>query len=130
MMKRASMIGIPLLAVFLVPAIAFGALVNCGTSSTDPCTICDLYALVKTLIDFLLLIIVPLAVFALVVGAVYLLAAGGRESWVSRGKEIIWSAVIGVLIALIAWLIVNTIMSVLIDPATFPLPWNEFPACG
>src|SRR3989344_2713153 len=112
-----SLIGI-FLGVFLAPAVSFGALVVCGTSTTDPCTICHLYALVKTLIDFLLIIIVPLAVFALVVGAVYLLASGGRESWVSRGKEIIWSAVIGVLIALIAWLIVNTIMSVLIDSAT------------
>ncbi len=119
-----------LLTSFFLPVVAFGALVTCGTSTTAPCTICDFYQLVKTLTDFLLIIIVPLAILALAVGGIYLLAAGGRESWVSRGKEIIWSAVIGVLIALVAWIAVNTIMSLLIDPVTFPLPWNQFPSCS
>lgn len=129
MMPRVLVISLLFAALFL-PSVASAALVTCGTSSTPPCTICDFYQLVKTLTDFLLIIIVPLAILALAVGGIYLLAAGGRESWVSRGKEIIWSAVLGIVIALVAWIAVNTIMSLLIDPTAVPLPWNQFPSCS
>ena len=48
---------------------------------------------------------------------------------IEEQTEIIKNTLIGIIIACAAWLIINTILFVLIDPNKLPLPWNEFPSC-
>lgn len=125
-----------ILALFIAPLVdvhAQGGLIPCGRSGdgpgSEPCTFCHLYQLVKKTIDFLILVIMPLGVLALAWGGITFITAGGSEANVARGKEIIWNTIVGIIIALAAWLIVNTILATLIDPSSSLTAWYEFPQC-
>jgi len=114
--------------------ITIGGLVPCGRAENDPatawddtapCTLCHLFVLVKRIVDFATVdILFPIAVLMLVVTGVFFITAGGDPGKINQGKKILKATVIGIVIVLAAWLIVNTII-VLITPATSPFrSWN------
>ena len=88
-----------------------------------PCTFCDGLKVVFNIVEMLMLVIVPLAVIVIVYGGVRLITAGGSEASVKTGKDAITNAVIGIVIALAAWVIVNETLHVLTGNIRFP--WNE-----
>lgn len=88
-----------------------------------PCTFCDALTAVFNIINSLMTLVVPLAVIMIVYGAIRLIIAGGSEDSVKKGKDAITSAVIGIIIALASWIIVNTILHILTGHPN--LPWNE-----
>lgn len=94
----------------LVPGYLFAAgLVPC--SGAD-CDFNDLITLIKNVVDFLIFkLAVPLAAISFAVAGVIILTAGGNESKAEQGKEIAWSVVIGLIIALSAWLVVTAILA-------------------
>ena len=98
---------------FLGIEYAHAEIIPCGIGDGVPCTFCHLYDLLRNVIDFLLIIIIPLALVGIAIGAFYILTSGGNTAWVSTGKGIIGSAIMGILITLLAWLIINTILSIL-----------------
>ena len=103
-----------------------GGLVPCGRGCNDPCTkececcpctLCHLFVLFKKIVDFLTInIIFPLAVLMIVIGGVMFLTAAGDPGRIGSAKKILTATVIGILIILIAWLIVDTII-MFITPA-------------
>ncbi len=111
--------------------LSFGAvqaaLVPCGTSSTPPCTWCHLSQLFKNLIDFAIYIIFPLAVVMIIVGGGFIMTAAGSTERVSKGREIITAAVVGLLIALLSWLLIDTIIKIVgVGWGSLKIgPWNE-----
>jgi len=110
--------------VFAQPAECPGGLVPCGRSCDDPttsvredtpCSFCHIFYLTKNIIDFVLVkIVFPLAVLLLVVGGAMFLLAAGDPGKVNQGKSIMKAVVIGLLIIVAAWVIVNTFF-VIID---------------
>lgn len=75
------------------------------------CTFNHLIELIRRVINFLIFkLAVPLAAVSFAVAGVIILTAGGNESKVEQGKEIAWNVVIGLIIALSAWLVVNAIL--------------------
>ncbi len=101
------------IGLVLLPLTASAALVPCGTSTTPPCNWCYLMQLIKNIIDLLMSIVFPLAAVMVVVGGIMILTAGGSAERVSKGRQIVTAAVIGILIALLSWLIIDTIIKVL-----------------
>lgn len=99
-----------ILALFL-PAYAFAAsLVPCN-GTTTPCNYTALITLIKNIVNFLVFgLAVPLAAISFAVAGVMILTAGGNTGQVERAKEIFWNVVIGLVVALSAWLIVNAIL--------------------
>src|SRR3990167_10047354 len=65
-------------------AHAQSSIIPCGIDKGDPCNFCDLYDLLRIIIDRLLLIIIPLALLGIAVGAFIILSSGGSESKVSH----------------------------------------------
>jgi len=110
--------------VFAQPAECPGGLVPCGRSCDNPdtsiredhpCSLCHIFYLTKNIIDFVLVkIVFPLAVLLLVVGGAMFLLAAGDPGKVNQGKSIMKAVVIGLLIIVAAWVIVNTFF-VIID---------------
>ncbi|OGF93560.1 hypothetical protein A3G54_01295 [Candidatus Giovannonibacteria bacterium RIFCSPLOWO2_12_FULL_44_15] len=99
-------------------AIGFnGPLVPCGGTkppADHPCQVCDLYTLARNIIDLLLWgIATPLLIVALLAAGFFWLTAGGSEEKISKGRSILFSAVVGFIIAFGAWVIINTILSTL-----------------
>lgn len=108
--------------------IAEAALVPCGTSDTDSCTFCDLARLGQNIINFALYLVFPISAIMIVVGGIFILTAGGSEARVSKGREIITAAIVGLLIALFSWLILDTIFRVLANtqaPEGFKTEWYK-----
>ena len=107
-------------------------LVPCGRPGTPPvCNVCHLYDLAHNLMDFMLwALAAPLLVVALIAGGVVWLTSAGSEEKVALGRRILFSAIIGFLIAFAAWVIVNTILNTLVFQNPFyGGPWSDYSFC-
>ena len=101
-------------------------LVPCGpgVAGNETCDFCDLLKLVESIIDFTLYkIAIPLAVVFVIYGGFMIMTAGSSSERVSQGKKIIQAAVIGILIALLAWLLIDTILKVVATGDGMPNQW-------
>ena len=78
------------------------------------CNFCHLITLAKNVLDFgIYYIAVPLVVIFTIYGGFVILTAGDKPEKVSDCRKMITSAVIGLLIALLAWLLIDTILQVI-----------------
>ncbi len=111
----------------LVSITQAAGLVPCGGSTGIECTWCHLMQLFKNIIDFMLYLVIPLAIIMIVVGGIMVMTAGGSTERASKGREIITAAVIGLVIALLSWLIIDIIIKVIGQGwNTLKIgPWNE-----
>ncbi|PIZ44958.1 hypothetical protein COY31_01420 [Candidatus Wolfebacteria bacterium CG_4_10_14_0_2_um_filter_39_18] len=102
-------------------------LVPCGTSETPVCNWCYFGALASNIIDFMMYLVFPLAAVMIVVGGIFIMTSGGSSARFSKGKEIITAAVIGILIALLSWIIIDTIIQTIAVgwKGIVPTPWNK-----
>lgn len=108
---------LPLFAITLVPDVALavdpGAQVNkgytaAGGGSGDKF---DLGALIKTIINILLFIIGAVAVIMIVIGGIRYTLSNGDSSQITGAKNTILYAVIGLVVALLAYAIVNFVVT-------------------
>ena len=106
-----------------VQAVSWWPLVPCGlnppplgetrldASYYQPCNRCDLFKLLKNVIDFVLIGLMPPAAAILFVwGGFLILMGGANPGMISKGKDIFWNTSIGVAIILASWLMTNTII--------------------
>jgi hypothetical protein len=131
---RAVLISISFVIIFaslVTPAYAIniweGA--QCGGTTIGPdggpqgpCNFCDALVVAKNIITLLLEFATIAAVLMIVVGALIMMFAGGSEEKFATGKKAILNAVIGLAIALGAWLIVNIVIQFL-APGDTIVPW-------
>lgn len=103
-----------------MPAFADSGLVPCGYQQdveltgapAEDCTFNSFITLVQNVMDFLLFTIaMPLAALSFAYAGWLYMSAAGNESNVKQAHEIFKNVIIGLSIALAAWLIVNTILS-------------------
>jgi len=99
-------------AAGLVPLVPCGGKDASGNSQ-PACTWCYLMQMFKNIVDFLIYIIFPIAAAMIVIGGISIMTAAGSPAKISKGREIITAAIIGLLIALFSWLIIDTIIKVL-----------------
>lgn len=135
--------GIVILSLLLFPAFSFAqqGIVPCGGKYQDPCTPCHIFLLVQNLLNFVWKwIAIPLATLMLVYGGFLMIVPGigGEKSAtaLTKGKKVITNALVGILIVFFAWLVIDTIIKMLVDPTTIGSgrtaellkglgPWNE-----
>ena len=96
--------------LLLFPSISFAhGLVPCGGPGEHPCTACDLLVLLQNLIQFGIKIAFLLVIVFVVYGGFRWLLSGGNEASIKAGQKIIIGSIIGLIIILSSWLIVNTV---------------------
>lgn len=102
----------------IVPKCNVGEIDKVSGQYKVPCDFGYAMLLVNNVIKFLLFIIAtPLMALILVYMAWLMISAGGNSEQVTKVKHILFNAVVGYVIALAAWLIINTIVSSLkVDP--------------
>jgi len=93
-------------------------LVPCGGSGENPCNWCFFGELFSRVVDFIMKLVFPLAAVMIVVGGAMIMTAGGSSGRFEKGKEMITGAVIGILVALLSWIFIDTIISM------FATGWN------
>jgi hypothetical protein len=118
-----------LLAIYPVQA----ALVPCSGLN---CTVCDLFALLGNITNFILKdVMPPLAGLLFLVGGIMMVAAGGSEERFKKGKTILTNTLIGVVIILAAWVVINTLITTLGQAYNFgslhynPVDWWKGMSC-
>jgi hypothetical protein len=106
---------VPLFITFL-PLVALGqgyGLVPCGNAGQPMCDTSFVATFANGLINFLITMLGVIAVIVLViVGFQMVMSAGDPGAW-KAAKDRFTNIVIGIIIILAAWLVVDTIMSIL-----------------
>lgn len=110
-------------------AVEYLPIVQCGNSiNPTPCTTCDLFKMVKNVIDLILYILTPvLATFFFIWAGFLMLIAGASPGWYNKGKGIFTNTVWGVVIVLLAWVVANTFIQ-FFGPNNIAGNWWQF-AC-
>lgn len=97
---------------FFVSAAEQKGLVPCGNSGEPLCTFADFAVLGNRIVDFLLVtVLIPLATISIAIAGFRYILAFGNESTAKAVHERIKNTVIGIVIALAAYLIVKTVLS-------------------
>ena len=112
-MKKALLIGL-FLVLFLIPVLtsAQAPFVRCGNAGQNSCTICDFFATLTYIYNFLVLdIATPLAIIGITIGAILMMISAGNPQLLSLGKHIFYMAVIGLVLVFCSWLIINTLLT-------------------
>ncbi len=84
-----------------------------GCGSDGICDYCDFLAMAQRIIKFLMFVGIPITVLFILYGAGMMMISAGSPEKAAAGRKIITDAVLGLVIALSAWIIVNTIFIVL-----------------
>ncbi len=103
-------------------------LVPCGGVGQNPCTWCDFGVMANNIFNFTVYsIIIPIAVAVVIWGGFVIMTAGGSPEKVKSGRDIIKSAIIGIIITLAAWLIIDTIIKIAATGwSSLKIgPWNQ-----
>ena len=102
--------------VLIMPSLSLAAgLVPCNNSTAQPCDFNALMALINTVIKFILFdMAIPIAAIMFAYAGFLMVTAGGEAAGArTKAKSIFTNAVFGLVLAVAAWLIVNTILSIL-----------------
>lgn len=103
----------------VVPRCNVGAIDKTTGQYKTPCDFNFFMKLINNIIKFLLFVVAtPLVALIIMYTAYLFLTAGGNSGQVEKVRHILFNAVVGYVIALAAWLIINTIVSSLkVDPS-------------
>ena len=97
------------------PSLSLAAgLVSCGGAGEPACDWNGLMSLINTVIHFLLFYMaIPIAAIMFAYAGFELVSSGGSTEKRGIAKKVFTSAVIGLILAVAAWLIVSTVLSIL-----------------
>ena len=106
-------------------------LVPCGEKG-NPCNACHAMGMVNNLISYLFTIITFLAVMVIMYAGVKLVTSQGNASEWEEAKGMMTNMIVGFVIVLSAWLVVDTLMKMLLsDEVIKPGMWNKLDGgCG
>ena len=94
---------------------------NCTSGIACPCGIGDFFTLLGNIYNFIVLwVVTPLAIIALIVGGIFMMVSAGNPTLMGRGKQILWTAIIGLVLVFCSWLIINFILCEVLHYCT----WN------
>lgn len=135
MVKYFQFISIIGLVVFLgfsiFASVVFAqGLVPCGPgiAANPSCDVCDFFSMADDIIKFITTKAVPLvAVILVVVGGVMWMFSAGSEERIKKGKAILTSTIVGLIIVYTSWILIDTIFKKIAGQqfeSKFG-PWNE-----
>ncbi len=104
-------------------------LVSCTGEAGDECGWCELIQLIDNVINWLFTFFVLAAVMMLMYTGFKMVVSQGSSEAMGEAKGMLTNLVIGFVIFISAWLIVDTILKMTIDPASDFGPWNELGKC-
>lgn len=103
---------VPLLFL-LLPAVQVLAqgLVPC---QGDACTLCDFFAMINNVLKFILVdIVLPISAFLIVVAGFLMIFGAESPENIEKGKKILFSVVVGLILCFTAYLIVGFFFQVI-----------------
>lgn len=128
---RFIVLSVVLLCIFAVPLLSVHAQTlgikdicnHPGGKGAPDCNFDDLLNLGRQIINFLIILSIPIATVAFAYAGYLFLTSGGSASQTSKAKSIFTKVLLGFLFVLTAWLIVRTITSALLKPGAYYNPF-------
>ena len=103
---------ISVLALAALPSVAQAALINPASDRpSDIPSATDIRQTTVRILNYVLSFVGLIAVGFLIYAGFLYLFSGGKEDTVKKAKTIIWDSVIGIIIILLSWVIVNTVIA-------------------
>jgi hypothetical protein len=100
-----------LFVILTVPAITQAGLVPCNGPD---CSIGSFFEMLMRIYNFIVYwIATPLAVVALTVGGIFMTMGAANPNMFQRGKQIVWLAIIGLVLVWCSWLIIDFVITTL-----------------
>ncbi len=113
----------------LIPLVAYAQIVPCGSRTGEfmngvdvgaiSCDLCHVGQLFQNIINFLVGFSIPVAILAFGIAGWFMFTSGQSPTRLEKGKKIFGSVLIGFLVVVSGWLIVQTILSVLVKDTFF-----------
>jgi len=120
-----------LIGLFSANLALAGGLVPCGGQREPECNLCHLWQLADNILDFITLqLVFPIAALLFVAAGVVFLTSGGSEEKVTLAKTIFTNTVIGLIIVLCSWLLIDTLISTIAGSGGIITAWEVFPVCN
>lgn len=111
----------------LVPCGSLGFVAGSPSHDTSTgCEACDLATLIQNIINFAIGISIPIAAALFAWAGVLFFTAADNTSKLTQAKQIFKNAFIGFLIAICAWIIINTLLTVLFSSSSTITPGSWF----
>lgn len=104
-------------------------LVPCGGYSTDsqrPCNVLDIFTMVAKVTNFLIALAGVYAAYQIISNAFWMVLSAGNEENIAKTKAGVSNAVVGFVLVLMAYVIVNTATNILLTRA---LVTKDNPEC-
>lgn len=95
-------------------ALCNGTGLNCQSTSVN--------GLIQTVIDWLLGIAFALAVLFLIIGGFWYITSAGNEETAEKGKSTAINAIIGIVIIILSYVIINVISNLVASPNSTTAP--------
>ncbi len=108
--KLALVIAIFLFLIILTPLAHAETKLVPDCQVKDNCTLQDFFNLLGSVYKYIVFIAAPLAVLGIGVGGFRMILGSASEGERTKGREILSASVIGLLIVLASWIIVNAIL--------------------
>lgn len=117
-----------LLLLLAVPEYTFGQglVPQCSRGEDNPvsCQFCDVLLLVNNVISWLVGILSVIGAIVMVYAGIQMVISGGNASAKERAKELITNVIIGYILVLAGWLLIDTGFKALLDQQRFGV-WQE-----
>jgi hypothetical protein len=112
-MKKTIISAFVVVLFFTLTSRVFAAgLVPCGGPGEMACDFCFLFSMVKKIIDFILLTIIPpVAALIIILSGINLMANRNSPEAVNKTKKVLFSTFMGLAIIFSGWVVVNTALS-------------------
>ena len=126
-----------LLCAFALPLIGYaqpsftGDIVpECGPDQM--CGFCDLVTLGENIVRFLVFFAVVVAILMFVYAGFLYLTGGSNAGQVSKAHRVFWVTLVGLVLTLAAWLIIDVIMTTFLGGSIKNVmgSWNTLPGCN
>jgi hypothetical protein len=120
--------------ILLSPAIVFAQTAltnsvvpkNCqGADAATKCGVCDLAQLAQNILNTAIFVLIVLSAVMFAWAGWKMLSSGGNSSEYAAGKRIFGNVIIGLLIVLGAWVVIDTLMKTLVRQNSSFGPWNK-----
>jgi hypothetical protein len=90
-----------------------GGIVPCGKGAISPCTLCHFITGFQKLVTWIKNVVFVAAMTVIIIGGIMYAVSAGSTAMMETAKKAITSSLVGFALTLCAWLIVNTIITVI-----------------
>jgi len=112
--------------VILSPTLALAQVFNKAVVPCNGvnCTVCDLASLAQNILNLAIYVMIVLSAVMFAYAGFKAMTAGGNASEYAAARRIFGNVLIGLVIILSAWILIDTLMKTLVPNSSFG-PWNK-----